>query len=279
MKRPQHTIALILACAVLTLATGCDNQTPVPMPSSTETAQKETSVPTETGTAKPTETKNENDIDTEARYQEARTSFANGETCATYQALADIGTYKDSTLLKEEIYLQNQLGFITLGAVDYFCINREAFALVPAHLIDEIFADKTWIVPNYQSHSYLDYELQADHTGEVYDPLLGQKTHDITWQVTENGFRIGQPDIITDQNEIHYSTEIRKAAEGVYIFYVPDAPAPLTGSDVVCYIDKESDFGKRYLKNNAIITSVIQNANTNWRVDCDPYGLYFIVQY
>lgn len=177
MKRPKHTIALLLACAVLALATGCDNQTLAPMPSSTETAQKETSVPTETDTAKPTETKNENDIDTEARYQEARTSFANGETCAAYQALADIGTYKDSTLLKEEIYLQNQLGFITLGAVDYFRANREAFALVPAHLIDEIFADKTWIVPNYQSHSYLDYELQADHTGEVYDPLLGQKTH------------------------------------------------------------------------------------------------------
>lgn len=276
MKRPPRFTAFLLACAMLTLTTGCDNAAPSPsQPPAGEVTQPSSALP-ENNTTQNDATIQE--TDKESDYQAVLTHFANGETCAAYQALMNLGDYKDSALLKEEIYLQNQLGFVTLGAADYFRANREAFALLPDYLVDEAFANKTWLVPNFQSHSYLEYVLAGDHTGEVYDPFLGQKFHDITWNVTENGFRIGMTDVITDQDDLHYQTEIRKAAEGVYVFYVLNAPDPLTGSDIVCYIDKNSDFGKRYMKTNAIIMDVIQNPSTDWYVDRDPYGLYFIVQ-
>ena len=278
MKRLPHFIVIPLVGAMLTLMVGCDNAASAPsQPPAQESPQEQVvSTPPEHDDVQQADTNQE--ADKESDYQAVLTHFANGETCAAYQLLMDIGDYKDSALLKEEIYLQNQLGFVTLGAADYFRANREAFALVPNHLIDAAFANKTWLVPNFQSHSYLEYVLAGDHTGEVHDPFLGQKFHDITWNVTENGFRIGMPDVITDQNDMHYPTEIRKVAEGVYVFYVLGAPEPHTGSDVVCYIDKNSDFGKRYMKTNAIIMDVIQNPDTNWKVDRDPYGLYFIVQ-
>lgn len=276
MNRPPRFTVLLLACAMLMLATACDSDVSTPsQPSSGESGLVQ-STPPENDVVQNADVNQ--DDDKEGRYQEGLAFFANGETCAAYQALMDIGDYKNSALLKEEIYLQNQLGFVTLGAADYFRANREAFALVPNHLLDEAFANKTWLVPNFQSHSYLEYVLADDHTGEVYDPFLGQKFHDITWNVTENGFRIGMPDVITDQDDIHYPTEIRKVAEGVYVFYVLGALEPHTGSDIVCYIDKNSDFGKRYMETNAIIMNVIQNPTTNWQVDRDPYGLYFIVQ-
>lgn len=273
MKRTPRLIVIVLLGMMLSITTGCENQPSVPAPH--ESAELSSSAPTPTAPNKEEAPQVE---DQERHYQSALTHLENGETCAAYQDLATLGEYKNTPLLKEEIYLQNQLGFITLGATDYFRDNREAFALLPKHLIDETFANKTWIVPNFQSHRYLEYVLASDHSGEVYDPFLGENIHDITWMSTEYGFRIGNPDIITDQDEIHYQTEIRKAAEGVYLFYVLDALKPYGGSDIVCYIDKESVFGKRYIKTNAIIMDVIQNPATQWRVLQDPYGLYFIVQ-
>ena len=132
MKRPPRFTVLLLACAMLTFATGCDNAAPSPSQPPTGEVTQPSSVLPENNTTQNDATIQE--ADKESDYQAVLTHFANGETCAAYQALMNLGDYKDSALLKEEIYLQNQLGFVTLGAADYFRANREAFALLPDHL-------------------------------------------------------------------------------------------------------------------------------------------------
>lgn len=274
MNRVCRATMVGLLLMLLCVPVGCGNNTSTPP--QTTTPSSDTSPP-----SSPSEPLNEErpqEATKERIYQSALTHLEEGNSVSAYKDFAALGDYKDSAHLKEVTFLQNQLNFLTYGAADWFRDNRESFALVPTHLVADTMGGHTWLVPNFQARGYLEYVLANDGTGEVIDPFLGQRFHDIAWSVPDEGFRIRYPNEITDEDHIAYPTEIRKAAEGVYIFYVVNATPPLNGSDIVAYIDKDSAFAQRYIKANEIIMNVIENPNTQWHIDQDPYGLYFIVQ-
>lgn len=292
MEKFRRLIVVLLSGAILISAVGCSNNDVNTAPPREESKQEET-IPKEDNKnesekenpseaqSEPTQsndTRAKEERDKEARYEDALTNFAGGDTVTAYEEVMTLGDYKDSAVLKDAIFLQNQLGYVTWGAADWFRANRLAFELVPNQNITQAFADKTWLVPNFQSHNYLEYALASGNTGAVTDPATGQKLHDVSWNVPETGFRVAYADEPYDETYAQYEKEVRKAADGVYIFYSLRGPEPHSGSDVVCYIDKNSDFGKRYIKTNEAIKNLTQDPNVPWYVAQNGYGLYYIAQ-
>ena len=273
MKK-SFSAALVL-CLAVGLA-GCGNdKAPAEGAASANT---EVSAPAEKKPAKkPSTTKV--DANKEQKYQAALQQFNEGSSHSVYYEFMELGEYKDSAQLAQDAVIQNKLNFFTTEPANWFKERKSQYSIIEGEALAQTFAGKTWVVPNFQAVGYMEYTFNSDGTGSIYSSTLNDQWKDFTWSVNERGIEIhyaGEPAEGEARSNPVYKQDYHQVNENVYIQFSPEAEAAHpNGGMSVAYINKDSDFGKRYIKASDILVQISMDNPNGWTREQDENGLYY----
>lgn len=262
-------------CLAMGLA-GCGNdKAPAESATSVNVA---VSAPTEKKSAEKAPTAKA-DANKEQKYQAALQQFNEGSSHSVYYEFMELGEYKDSAQLAQDAVIQNKLNFFTAEPANWFKERKAQYPIIEGETLAQTFAGKTWVVPNFQAVGYMEYTFNSDGTGSIFSSTLNDRWNDFTWSVNERGIEIhyaGESDEGAARSFPVYKEDYHQVNEDVYIQFSPEAEAAHpNGGMPVAYINKDSDFGKRYIKASDILVQISMDNPNGWTREQDENGLYY----
>lgn len=268
--RKWQSIGLVCLLALALMASGCGREKAVPEKETPVSAAEST--PAEALSAPAEEEEAEDPR--EADYTAAVESFDAGSSHSVYYDFEALGDYKDSAQLMQEAYLQNLLNFFAHGPAERFYEARADYPLLNEDEIFQAVCGKEWLVPNMQAEGYTEYDFHTDGTGEIIQ--MNGSAKDITWEIRNGDVAWRYPDSPEGvPADVDLGQQFRKIADGIYMVFRTDADDMKSGSSVIAYIERDSDWGERYAKGTEILMALSTEHSGQWRVVEDDNGLYY----